>query len=149
MKNLGKTILISLFGAIVSLAPSLIVSGVALAVTPEVVSGGITSGAEQSRGTDIPADLFGVSGIFTQVTNILLFLIGVLSVIILIFGGLRYVISGGNSSAVTAAKNTILYAIVGLIVAILAYAIVNFVINTFVPTNGVGGSSGGASPTDV
>ena len=44
MKNLGKTILISLFGAIVSLAPSLIVSGVALAVTPEVVSGGITSG---------------------------------------------------------------------------------------------------------
>ena len=149
MKNLSKTIVISLFGAMISLAPSLVVSGVALAVTPEAVSGGITSGAEQSRGTDIPADLFGNAGIFTQVTNILLFLIGVLSVIMLIFGGLRYVISGGNSSAVTAAKNTILYAIVGLIVAILAYAVVNFVINSLVPTTGSAGSSGGTSPTDV
>jgi hypothetical protein len=53
-------------------------------------------------------------------------------------------VSGGDSSAVNAAKNTILYAIVGVIVAILAYAIINFVIGSF--TGGSGGlSSGGTS----
>jgi hypothetical protein len=48
----------------------------------------------------------------------------------LIYGGLRYVISGGDSKKVTDAKNTIMYAIIGLIIAILSYAIVNFVINS-------------------
>jgi hypothetical protein len=47
----------------------------------------------------------------------------------LIYGGLRYVLSGGDSKKVTDAKNTIMYAIIGLIISILSYAIVNFVIN--------------------
>ena len=47
----------------------------------------------------------------------------------LIYGGLRYVISGGDSKKVTDAKNTILYAIIGLIISFLAYAIVRFVVN--------------------
>ncbi len=59
----------------------------------------------------------------------------------IIIGGLRYVVSGGNATAVTAAKNTILYAIVGVIVALLAYAIINFVLQSF--TGGTGGGSGG------
>ena len=58
----------------------------------------------------------------------------------LIIGGIRYVISGGNSAAVTAAKNTILYAIVGLIIALFAYAIVNFVIGSL-----TGGGTGGTN----
>lgn len=62
--------------------------------------------------------------------NIMLFAIGILAVIMLIWGGIRYVLSGGDSGAVSSAKKTILYAVVGLIVAILAYAIVNFVITT-------------------
>lgn len=70
-------------------------------------------------------------GIFKTITNVLLFLIGAISVIMLIIGGIRYVVSGGDSSAVTGAKNTILYAIVGIVVAILAYALVNFVIGSF------------------
>ena len=49
----------------------------------------------------------------------------------LIIGGIRYVVSGGDSGAVTSAKNTILYAIVGIVVAILAYALVNFVVGSF------------------
>ena len=49
-------------------------------------------------------------------------------VIMLIWGGIRYTTSAGDSNKVTAAKNTVLYAIVGLVVAILAYAIVNMVI---------------------
>lgn len=62
--------------------------------------------------------------------NIMLFAVGILAVIMLIYGGIRYVLSGGDSGAVSSAKKTILYAVVGLIVAILAYAIVNFVITT-------------------
>ena len=71
---------------------------------------------------------------FQTVTNVLLFIIGAVSVIMLIIGGVRYTISQGDSSAVTSAKNTILYAVIGLIVAILAYAVVNFVIVQFVAT---------------
>ena len=56
----------------------------------------------------------------------------------IIWGGIRYVLSAGNSAALTSAKNTIVYAVIGLIVAILAYAIVNFVINT---VSGGGGTS--------
>ncbi len=52
----------------------------------------------------------------------------------LIIGGIRYTISGGDSTAVTSAKNTILYAVIGIIVALLAYAIVNFVLDSFTTT---------------
>lgn len=65
------------------------------------------------------------------VTNVLLFLIGVVAVIMLIIGGIRYTTSNGDSSRVKAAKDTILYAIVGLIVAIMAYAIVRWVVRLF------------------
>ena len=50
----------------------------------------------------------------------------------LIYGGIRYTVSGGESAAVTSAKNTILYAIIGIIVALLAYAIVNFVLGNLI-----------------
>jgi len=53
---------------------------------------------------------------------------GIVAVVAIIFGGIRYVGSNGDSSQITGAKNTILYAVIGLIVAILAYAIVNFVL---------------------
>jgi hypothetical protein len=65
------------------------------------------------------------------ITNILLFLIGVISVIAIVIGGIRYTTSGGDSSAVNSAKDTILYAVVGIVVAILAYSIVNFVVANF------------------
>lgn len=67
----------------------------------------------------------------TDLIGLLLFAIGIIAVIMIIIGGIRYVTSNGDSSQVTSAKNTILYAVVGLIVALLAYAIVNFVIGAF------------------
>lgn len=69
------------------------------------------------------------SGIFSRVVNLLLFLVGAISVIMLIVGGIRYIISAGDQNQVTGAKNTIMYAIVGIIVAVLAYGIVNFLLN--------------------
>lgn len=118
-----------------------------------IFEGGMSQGIEQGRTSEMPSTLFGNAGIFTQIVNILLFLVGILSVIMLIFGGLRYVISRGESKAVESAKNTILYAIVGLIVAILSYAIVNFVVSSFRSggfSNGGGSNStNGVPPTNV
>lgn len=92
---------------------------------------GLQDGADSSKGKDQQEDLFGDNGVFKTITNVLLFIIGAISVIMLIIGGIRYVVSGGDSTAVTSAKNTILYAVVGIIVAILAYALVNFVVSSF------------------
>lgn len=98
-------------------------------------------GANSARGIDQATDLFGATGIFTTVSNVMLFIVGAISVIMIVIGGLRYVISGGNTANVTAAKNTILYAIVGLIVSMLAYAVINFVISSFM--------GGGLSATNL
>jgi hypothetical protein len=68
-----------------------------------------------------------VASLFKTGANTLIFLIGSLSVIMIIYGGIRYVISRGDSSAVAAAKNTIIYAVAGIVVAIAAFAIVAFV----------------------
>ena len=95
----------------------------------------VQEGAEAARAEGMPAELIGPDGVFTQITNTVLYAVGIISVIMLIYGGLRYVISGGDSKKVTDAKNTILYAIIGLIISILAFAIVNFVINTVTGTN--------------
>ena len=87
------------------------------------------AGAEAARANGMPAELIGATGVFTRITNTILFAVGFISVVMLILGGLRYIISGGDSKKVTDAKNTIMYAIIGLIIAILSYAIVNFVIS--------------------
>ncbi|HXH04805.1 MAG TPA: hypothetical protein VNI82_00040 [Candidatus Nitrosotenuis sp.] len=65
---------------------------------------------------------------FKVVVDILLFVIGAVSVVMIVIGGLKYTLSNGDQSAVTSAKNTILYAVIGLVVAVLAYAIVQFVV---------------------
>ncbi len=92
----------------------------------------INDGVNCAQGKDQPSSLFGDGGMFQVVTNVMLFLIGAVSVIMLIIGGIRYTISNGDQGAVQSAKNTIMYAIIGLVVAILAYAIVQFVTSSFV-----------------
>ncbi len=69
--------------------------------------------------------------VIKTVVDMLLFFIGALSIVMIIYGGFKYITSGGEASAVTSAKNTLMYAVIGLVVAILAYAIVGFVVNNF------------------
>jgi hypothetical protein len=66
-----------------------------------------------------------------NIVNTLLYVIGAISVIMLIVGGLFYVTSAGDSGRVTIAKNTITGAIIGLVISILAFAIVQFVFTRF------------------
>lgn len=69
-----------------------------------------------------------VNDIISTVINIFSVVVGVVSVIMIIIGGLKYITSGGDSGNVSGAKNTILYAIVGLVVVALAQIIVRFVL---------------------
>jgi len=95
----------------------------------------LSNGIDCAKGADTPTTLFGGEGsIFTTVVNVLLFVIGAISVIMLIYGGIRYTTSAGDSGAVTSAKNTIMYAIIGLIIAFLAFAVVNWVLGAITPS---------------
>lgn len=102
-------------------------SGDLAAAACDVSNPSVSSGAECARGNGQPTQLVGDGGVFNRITSILLFIVGAVAVIMLIFGGIRYIVSGGDQANVTAAKNTILYAIIGIIVALLAYAAVKFV----------------------
>ena len=70
-----------------------------------------------------------VSNVLRIALNGFSLVVGVIAVIMVIVGGLKYITSSGDSSNVTSAKNTILYALVGLVVVALAQVIVRFVIN--------------------
>ena len=131
MKKLSLIIASVLGVFAVALAPAL----PAYAVTCTDAASCVTSGVNNAGGTTAPKADAGT--IIKTIVDILLFVIGAVSVIMIVIGGLRYVISGGDAKQVQAAKNTILYALVGVIIAILAYAVVNFVSNTFI-TNGSG-----------
>lgn len=120
MKKFTKNILQIITGVGATLT---LCAGKAMALTAQ-------EGAEAARADGMPAELVGPDGIFNQITSIALGVIGAVSVIMLIWGGLRYIISGGDSKKITDAKNTILYAIIGLIIAMLSYAIIHFVLNS-------------------
>ena len=95
----------------------------------------LQDGAQAAQCDGCPTNLFGDTGVFKQVTNVILYIAGVVAVIMLIIGGIKYVVSGGDSKKVTDAKNTVLYAIIGLIICFLAFAIVNFVISSLPSDN--------------
>ena len=90
-------------------------------------SGQISTSAKAACGTSCGGSDLGV--FFGKITNALVYLIGAISVVMIIIGGLRYVLSNGDPKSTESAKNTILYAVIGLIVAIAAFAIVTFVTN--------------------
>ncbi len=117
MKNIVKLVLPILMCGVFTFMAATNVSALSL-----------QEGAQAGQCDGCPSDLFGETGVFKQITNTILYIVGIVAVIMLIIGGIKYVVSGGDSKKVTDAKNTVLYAIIGLIVAFLAFAIVNFVI---------------------
>ena len=69
-----------------------------------------------------------LGGILGNVANVLIYLVGAVAVIMIIIGGLRYVTSNGDAKQAESARNTVLYASIGLVVAGAAYAVVLFVL---------------------
>ena len=114
------------------LAGLLIVPTVALAVAPAASAQSdfnIRTGAEAAQGEGATSGVSDPNTLVKNFVNVFLWVVGILSVVMLIWGGVRYTTSAGDSNKVTAAKNTVMYAVIGLVVSILAYAIVNFVLN--------------------
>ena len=100
---------------------SMLTSG---AIFAQGASGGVGGGIEAANTGENPES---INTVIQNVIRILLFIVGAAAVIMLIIGGIRYVLSSGDQNAVAGAKNTILYAIIGIIVAVLAWAAVDFV----------------------
>ena len=84
------------------------------------------------NGTDYSGTSFeknqNLEGVLKGGINLAIGVIGFIAVVIIIYGGFMYTTSAGDSNKVTKAKNAIMYGIIGLVVAMLAFAIVNFVI---------------------
>ena len=77
-----------------------------------------------------------------NIISVLLWIVGMASIIVIVYSGITFVTSAGNPSQITRAKTMLLYAVVGLVVSILAYAIVNFIVGS---AGGSKGSSSGSS----
>jgi hypothetical protein len=71
---------------------------------------------------------FDLVGILQTIVNVFLAIVGIVAVIVIIIAGFRLVISGGDEDALRAARQQILYAVIGLLVIVLSVVIVNFVI---------------------
>lgn len=125
-----KNILMSL-----SLASMLVMPALApVAVHAQEITNKVQCGADFNVDPDascVPDEAGStqtINDIVKLVINIFSVIVGVISVIMIIIGGLKYITSGGDSANVTGAKNTILYAVIGLVVVALAQFIVRFVL---------------------
>lgn len=87
----------------------------------------IESAVNEVGGSENKTDVKGFIG---NIIKTMFFVVGVLAVIVIIFAGVTFVMSAGNSQTIQKAKTTIIYAVIGLIVSILSYAIVNFVVSS-------------------
>jgi len=102
----------------------------------DILQPGCQAGASTKFCQDVNAGkntdrILGPTGIVTQITQTIIYITGAISVIMIVIGGLKYVLSAGDSSGVQSAKNTILYAIIGLVVTLFAQVIVSFVLSKF------------------
>jgi hypothetical protein len=134
MKKL-RVLIATALASVFVFAPAMAVVAAEEVEIQENVCGGIEFDSDAIDGTgtcdvgdgDSATDTVGE--IARTVVNIFTWVVGVISVIMIIIGGFKYITSGGESSNVSGAKSTIVYAIVGLIIVILAQVIVRFVID--------------------
>ena len=71
----------------------------------------------------------GLKGLIASIVNILSWVVGIIGVIMVIISGLKYVTSNGDASGISSAKNTLIYALVGLVIAALAQFLVHFALS--------------------
>jgi hypothetical protein len=83
----------------------------------------------QKSQNDRNNSFYGRNGVLVKVANLLAIITGIAAVIMIIVGGIRYVLSSGDPSNINAAKNMIIFAIVGLVIVAAARSIIVLVIN--------------------
>jgi Type IV secretion system pilin len=114
-----------------------LMAGVAMPVVAAQGVGNLCSGAQGNiTGADNATSTCKDTGADGKINNAIKFairifqtIVGLIAVFMVITGGLKYITSGGDSGGVTGAKNTILYAVIGLVVVALAEIVVQFVLN--------------------
>lgn len=99
---------------------------IALANTKTQVQDGVKEVGGPNSG-DTSGDQ--VTVVIKNVIGIISFLVGLVAVLMIVIAGFRFVTSNGDAGTVSSAKNTIIYAVIGLIITIMAYAIVNFILD--------------------
>jgi hypothetical protein len=125
-----KIFLATIAGAGAILAPALVSTSVL--AQPNIA--GSLCGATNTLTTNAQAcatngnENNGLNQIITLVINVFTVIVGFIAIVMMIYGGFKYITSGGDSGNVTAAKNTIMYALIGLVVVALAQLIVRFVL---------------------
>jgi len=129
-----KRLLVTILTSLAMLMPTL-----ALTSDIPVYAAGCGSGSDAKNqvlngigetGANCASGEAGVNHIFTAIVDILSLIVGVISIIAIISAGFKYVTSGGESAKVGNAKSTIIYAIIGIVIAVLAQLIVRFVVTT-------------------
>jgi len=128
-----KSFLIALAALLTFAAPvALTATAAAQSSSPDIQQGLCQGVNLDVNKTDCPSNdteaNTKINKIIALIINIFSLVVGVISVIMIIIGGLKYITSGGDSGNITGAKNTILYAIIGLVVVALAQFIVRFVL---------------------
>jgi hypothetical protein len=128
-----KSIIVSfgLLFAVVGLSAQTALAAVDDAQTAaEAVCAGLGVGVDSDGDCKDPAGSASVGNTVTSLIDLLSLIVGVAAVIMIIIGGLQYVMSGGDSGKVGNSKNTILYAVIGLVVVALAQVIVQFTVES-------------------
>lgn len=103
--------------------------------SPDIQNGVCTGANLQFTDNPTPGACTGsnatdsINKIIHTIVNLLSAIVGIVAVIMIIVGGLRYITSGGNDASVTSAKNTILYAIIGLVIVFFAQVLVRFTLS--------------------
>jgi hypothetical protein len=143
IKKLKNSLLI-LATMLVTLVPVAVPTSVAFAAACSNIGTQVGSGASGAANNGTQDGGFcdsttgtqnsDISTIASKIVNIFSIIVGAVSVIMIIYGGFRYITSGGDSGRVGNAKNTLIYAIIGLVIVALAQLIVHFVLN-FASTN--------------
>lgn len=125
-----KKLLLSVAAAVMTV----IGLGSVAAISPAAYA---TNAGDQFLGSVTPSGMPGGSdaedgllNIVQTIINVIIGVVGIIAVVMMIVGGISFITSQGDTNKVTKARNTILYGVVGLIVALLAFAIVNFVLSS-------------------
>jgi hypothetical protein len=124
LKQLSATIIAILSLAIPMYAPAL---AHADSITDSVCSGVNTATGASGSCTD-SSNNDSLTSVITKIIQVFSIVVGAVSVIMIIYGGFKYITSGGNDGNVSGAKNTIMYAVIGLVVVALAQVIVRYVL---------------------
>lgn len=138
LKTLRKTLAIVGASLLLGLVPAVTLGTPAYAADPigDCLSQGsglnAGLGGEECTPSETGEGSQKIQQIVTTIVNIFSIIVGIVAVIMIIWGGFKYITSGGDSGNITSAKNTIIYAIIGLVVVALAQFIVQFVLDRVV-----------------